>query len=85
MPREFPLRLRGAHARVVNRMVDSGMAEDPHHAVETAILAFGQREGILDEAEVLKSLRAQAARDPLSDREITDGIRRAARASRVRR
>ena len=79
------MRLRGAHARVVDRMVDAGMAEGPHDAVETAVLSFGQAQGILDEAEVLKSLRAQAARDPLTDREVADGIRRAARAGRVRR
>ena len=85
MAKEVPLKLRGAHARVVDRMVEAGMAEGDHDAVETALLSFGQREGILEEAEVLKSLRAQAARDPVSDRELAEGIRRAARAGRVRR
>ena len=83
MAKEVPLKLRGAHARVVNRMVGSGMAETPHAAVETALLSFGQQHGIIDEGELLKSLRAQAARDPVSEREIADGVRRAARALRV--
>jgi hypothetical protein len=76
MAKEFPLRLRGAHARVVDRMVESGMADDDHGAVETALLAFGRQADLLDDAEVLKALRAQAARDPLNDRELADGIRR---------
>lgn len=85
MAKEIPLKLKGAHARVVDRMVESGAAETPHDAVETALLSFGQHHGIIDEAEVLKSLRAQAAREPLTDRELADGIRRTARGGIVRR
>ena len=79
MALKFPLHLRGAHARVVDRMVAEGAADNPHEAVETAILAFGKQTGLLDELEVLKSLQAQAARDPMGDREISDEIRRLAR------
>ena len=83
MAKEVPLKLRGAHARVVDRMVESGMADDEAHAVETALLAFGQHNGLIDEAEVLKSLRRQAAADPLTDRELADGERRAGRGNRA--
>lgn len=79
MALKFPLHLRGAHARVVDRMVKEGAAENPHEAVETALLAFGKQTGLLDELEVLKSLQAQAARDPMGDREIADEIRRIAK------
>jgi hypothetical protein len=79
MALKFPVHLRGAHARVVDRMVEEGAAENPHEAVETALLAFGRQTGILDEFQVLKSLQAQAARDPMGDREIAEAIRRVAK------
>lgn len=83
MAKHFPLHLRGAHARVVDRMVDEGIAETPHEAVETALLAFGKQAGLIDESEVLATLRREAARDPLTDREVADGIRRAVRGRRA--
>jgi hypothetical protein len=79
MALKFPLHLRGAHARVVDRMVEEGAAENPHEAVETALIAFGKQTGLLDEVEVLKSLQAQAARDPMGDRVISDEVRRLAK------
>jgi hypothetical protein len=83
MVKEVPLKLKGAHAKVVDRMVDGGMAQDDHHAVEVALLAFGKEQGLLDEADLLRTLRRQAAADPLSDRELADSIRRAVRGGRA--
>ena len=55
-------RLRGSHARVVQRIVASGAAADPQQAVEQALLHYGEHAGLLGEAELLRELRREAVR-----------------------
>ncbi len=85
MAKVFPLHLRGPQSRIVDRMVSTGMADTPHEAVETALLAFGKQAGLLSEAELLKALRKEAATEPIGEGEHVERTRRARGARNSRR
>lgn len=79
------LRLRGVQADIVERMVESGLAETRSEAVRIALLQFGRSAGLVDEVSLFGALQKSAAQSPLADREILEGIRRAKRARVPRR
>ncbi len=78
------LRLHGVQAEILERMVQAGLAETRTEAVRIALLQFGRSSGLIDEVALFEALQRSAARKPLSDRKILDGIGRA-RGERGRR
>jgi hypothetical protein len=85
MRKPFALRLHGAPAKVVDRMIEAGIAATHHEAVELALLHYGRQSGIVEEKELIQSLRAAAAKGPLPEPALVDGIRRAKGAHVPRR
>jgi len=68
------LKFHGIQERIINTMVESGIAETKSEAVRMAVLKFGFDTGILDSRVVLSAVRGSLSGDELSEKEILKGI-----------
>ncbi len=68
------LKFHGLQDRIINTMVETGIAQTKSEAVRMAVLKFGFDAGLLDGARVLSALRESFALEPLTEEEIMEGI-----------
>ena len=71
------IKFNGVQAEVLERIVASGIAETKSEAVRMAVLDFGTRKGLFDDAAFIEHIRRTLEKNPLSIEEIQRGIEKA--------
>lgn len=75
------VKLRGVQERILNQMVEAGIAETKSEALRIALLNFGLQTGLLEEKALARLVRESLASDARKPEQVAKAIKRVKHAS----
>lgn len=71
------IKFKGLQEQVLQRLVDSGVAESKSEAIRMAVLSFARDVGLMDDEAIVEFLRRELSKSPRSPEEILAAVERA--------
>ena len=75
------MRFDGLYEKILNQITRSGLATSKSEAIRLALFKMAVDYGFINQETLLKMIRAENKKHPLSEEEIMEGIENAKRAT----
>lgn len=74
------VKFSGIQEGILEKLVETGVAETKSEAIRMAVLHFGIETGVIKGRTIIEDIQKSLAAQPIGEKEIMDGIKRAKRA-----
>jgi Arc/MetJ-type ribon-helix-helix transcriptional regulator len=68
------MRFDGIHEKILKRLVESGVVKTKSEAIRNALLEYGLKFGAVDDMRLVRAMRDEFSRNPMSVDEILRSI-----------